>query len=67
MEVAFLEEANFHLPRHALVENGGGDPNANDIPIPKHNNKIVHRVPPRKDHDSKWLFGKHSNATFLRM
>jgi hypothetical protein len=35
MEVAFLEEASFHLPKHALVEDGGKDPNANDIPIPK--------------------------------
>jgi hypothetical protein len=65
MELAFLEEASFHMLKHAVVEDGGGDPNVDEIPIPKHDNKIVHHVPPRKDHDNKWLFGKHSNIIVL--
>jgi hypothetical protein len=65
MEVALLEEVNFHMLKHALVEDVGGDPNAYDIPIPKHDNRTVHHVPPRNDHDNKWLFGKHSNVTIL--
>jgi hypothetical protein len=55
------------MPRHALVEDHGGNPNANDIPIPKHDNKIVLCAPPRKDHDSEWLFRKHMNATILHV
>lgn len=51
----------------ALVEDPGGNLDANDIPvpIPKHDNKIVHHFPLGKDHDSKWLFGKHLNAIVL--
>jgi hypothetical protein len=39
----------------------GGNSNANDIPISKHDNKIMHRTPPIKDHDGKWL----SSETFI--
>ncbi len=47
------------------MEDCGGNPNVDDIPIPKRDNKIVHRAPFGKDHDSKWLFGKHLNAIVL--
>ncbi len=50
--MASLEEVGFRLLRCAQVEVRGANPNANDIPISKRDNKTVHRVPPRKDHDS---------------
>jgi hypothetical protein len=50
MEVASLEAVPF-------VEDCGGNLNPDDIPIPKLDNKIVHRVPFGKDHDNNWLFG----------
>ncbi len=36
-----------------------------DIPTLKHDNKIVHRAPPRKDHDSRWLSSKTLTTTIL--
>jgi hypothetical protein len=54
--VASLEEVGFLLPRHAQVEARGGNPNTNDILISKCDNKMMHRAPPRKDHDNRWLF-----------
>jgi hypothetical protein len=56
--MASLEEARFCLPRCAQVEVRGGNPNVDDIPISKRDNKMVHCVPPRKDHGNSWLFGK---------
>jgi len=61
MEVAYLEKVGFHLPRCAQAKAKGGNSNANDIPISKHDNKIMHRTPPIKDHDGKWL----SSETFI--
>ncbi len=58
MEVAYLEEVGFRCPRCAQAKAKGGNSNGNDILISKHDNKIVHHVPPRKDHDGKWLSGK---------
>ncbi len=53
IKVAYLEEAGFYLPRCAQAEAKGGNSNANDIPILKHENKIVHRAPLGKDHNGK--------------
>jgi len=58
MEVAYLEKVGFYLPKCAQAKAKGGNLNANDIPISKHDNKILHRTPPIKDHDGKWLFGE---------
>ncbi len=41
-----------------ISKNCGGNPNVDDILISKHNNKIVHQTPPKKDHDNRWLFKK---------
>jgi hypothetical protein len=49
------------------VEARGGNPNVDDIPISKCDNKTVHHVPPRKDHDSKWLFGKNLTTIILQV
>jgi len=35
-----------------ISKNCGGNPNVDDIIISKHNNKIVHQTPPKKDHDN---------------
>jgi len=67
MEVASLEEARFHLVRRAPIEVGIVNLDVDDIPTSKHDNKIVHRVPPGKDHDSRWLFGKTLTTTILRV
>lgn len=48
------EEVGFCLPRCAQAKAKGGNSNANDILISKHDNKIVHHVPPRKDHNGEW-------------
>jgi hypothetical protein len=58
MEVAYLEEVGFCLPRCAQAKAKGGNSNANDILISKHDNKIVHDVPPGKYHNGEWFFGK---------
>jgi hypothetical protein len=65
--MASLEEARFYLPRDAQVEVGSGNPNANDIPISKRDNKTMHHVPPGNDHDSRWFSGEIPTATILRM
>ncbi len=65
--MASLKEARFCLPRCAQVGAKGGNPNADDIPISKRGNKMVHRVPPGKDHDSSWLFGKNLTTIILRV
>ncbi len=46
IEMTSLEEVGFYLPRHAQVEAGSGNPNANDIPISKCDIKTMHHVPP---------------------
>jgi len=65
--MASLEEAGFHLPRCAQVEARGGNPNADNIPISKHDNKTVHRVPRGKEHNNNWLFGKNLTTIILRV
>ncbi len=65
--MASLKEARFCLPRCAQVGAKGGNPNANDIPISKCGNKMVHRVPSGKDHDSSWLFGKNLTTIILQV
>jgi len=67
IEMASLEEVVFHFPKCAQVEVGGGNPNVDDIPISKRDNKTMHHVPLRKDHDSKWLCGKNLTTTILRV
>jgi hypothetical protein len=67
IEVASLEEVGFCFLRYAQVEARGGNPNVDDIPISKCDNKIVHHVPPRKDHDSKQLSRKNLITTILRL
>ncbi len=49
------------------MEARGGNPNTDDIPISKRDNKTVHCVPPGKYHDSNWLFGKNLIAIILRV
>jgi hypothetical protein len=55
IEVAYLEEVGFYLPRCAQAKAKGGNSNANVIPISKHGNKIVHHAPLGKYHNGKWL------------
>jgi hypothetical protein len=60
MEVASFEEVGFCLPKHAHVTQlGVGNPNQDDILVSKCDNKVVHRAPPRNDHDRRWIFGKN--------
>jgi hypothetical protein len=41
MEVAFLEDVGFHLPRHALVDDHGGNPDAQmTFPFPNGTTKL---------------------------
>jgi hypothetical protein len=48
MEVVSFEEIGFCLPRHAHATQARvGNPNLDDMPISKHDNKCVHHVPPR--------------------
>ncbi len=49
------------------VHLGVRNPNPNDIPISKCDNKVVHRAPPRNDHDSRWLSRKNLLATILHV
>jgi hypothetical protein len=43
----------------------GGNPSVDDIPISKCDNKTMHHVPPKKDHDSKRLSGKNLTTIIL--
>jgi hypothetical protein len=45
----------------------GGNPNVDDILISKCDNKTMHHVPPKKDHDSKQLSGKNLTTIILRV
>jgi hypothetical protein len=48
MEVISFKEVGFRLPRHAnATQPRVGNPNLDDIPISKRDNKVVHHVPPR--------------------
>jgi hypothetical protein len=68
VEVASFEEARFCLPRRArATQPRVGNPNPNDIPISKHVNKVVHHVPPKNDHDNRWLYRKNLLATILHV
>lgn len=67
MEVASLEQVGFHVAKCALVDVHGGNLNVETFPFSKHDNKIVYHAPPRKDHHSKWLFGKNLIAIVLRV
>jgi hypothetical protein len=60
MEVASFEEVGFCFPKHAhAAQLGVRNPNQDDIPISKHDNKVVHHVLPINDHDKRWVFGKN--------
>jgi hypothetical protein len=65
MEVASLEEVGFCFIRSAPVDVGGANLNANDIPFLKCDKKIMHHAQPKKDHDSRWLFGKNLRTIML--
>jgi hypothetical protein len=65
--VASSEEVGFCLVMCALVKMGVVNPNVDDIPISKCDNKIVHCAPPGKDHDSRWLYSKTLTTTILQM
>jgi hypothetical protein len=65
MEVASLEQVEFHLAKCALIDVHGGNLDVETFPFSKHDIKIVYHAPPRKDHDNKWLFGKNLIASVL--
>jgi hypothetical protein len=67
MKVASLEKVEFHLPRSTHVEVGGANLAIDDILISKHDNKIICCAWPRKDHNSRWLFGKNLLTTILQV
>jgi hypothetical protein len=67
MEVASLEQVEFHLAKCALVDVHGGNLDAKTFPFSKHDNKIVYHAPLRKDHDNKWLSRKNLIASVLRV
>ncbi len=67
MKVASFEKVEFHFPRCAHgTKPRAENPNLDDVPTSKHENKIVHHVPPKNDHDSRWLFGKNSHLLFCK-
>ncbi len=49
------------------MEAKGGNPNVDNIPISKRDNKTVNHVPLGKDHDNNWLFGKNLIVVILRV
>jgi hypothetical protein len=54
MKVASFEKVEFHFPRCAHgTKPRAENPNLDDVPTSKHENKIVHHVPPKNDHDSR--------------
>jgi hypothetical protein len=65
MEAASLEEVGFCFITSARVDVGGANLNANNIPFLKCDKKIMYRAQPRKDHDSRWLFGKNLRTIML--
>jgi len=67
MKVVSFEKAGFHFPNCSHgTKLGAGNPNLNDVPTSKHENKILHHAPPKNDHDSRWLFGKNFHLLFCK-